>query len=52
MQNNYKNKAIQKAKKEVDKGIFISQEKAFAWLDSWGKQNELPAPEPDIFPKK
>ena len=42
--------AIQKAKKEADKGVFISHEAMDKWLDSWGTENELPAPKADIFP--
>lgn len=50
--NEWKLKAIQEAKKEADKGVFISQEAISDWLDSWGSENELEAPEPDIFPNK
>ena len=50
--NEWKLKAIQEAKKEADKGVFISQESIIDWLDSWGTGNELEAPEPDIFPNK
>ncbi len=35
---------------EADKGVFISGEKIFDWMNSWGTENELPPPEPDIFP--
>ena len=42
--------AIDEAIVEADKGIFISGEKISAWLNSWGTDNELPPPEPDIFP--
>lgn len=48
--NEWKLKAIQEAKKEADKGVFLSQEATFDWLDSWGSENELQAPEADIFP--
>ena len=27
-----------------------SGEQIFAWLESWGSENELPSPKPDIFP--
>lgn len=37
---------------EADKGIFISEEAMNRWIDSWGTDNELPPPEPDIFPDK
>jgi predicted transcriptional regulator len=42
--------AIDEALKEADKGIFISGEAVDRWLASWGTDNELPMPEPDIFP--
>jgi len=48
--NEWKLKAIQEAKKEADKGVFVSQESVIDWLDSWGSENELQAPEADIFP--
>ncbi|EGW20961.1 CopG family ribbon-helix-helix protein [Methylobacter tundripaludum] len=48
----WKLKSIQEAKKEADNGIFVSQEATLDWLDSWGNENELPAPDPDIFPNK
>ena len=35
---------------EADKGIFISEEAMHRWIESWGTENELPPPEPDIFP--
>ena len=37
---------------EADKGIFISEEAMDRWMESWGTQNELPPPEPVIFPDK
>jgi predicted transcriptional regulator len=43
---------LEKAVAEADKGIFISGEKVFEWMNSWGTDNELPPPEPDIFPEK
>jgi predicted transcriptional regulator len=36
---------------EADKGIFISAEAMHRWVESWGTDNELPPPEPDIFPE-
>ena len=39
------------AVKEADKGVFISGEAMHAWMASWGTENELPPPEPDIFPE-
>ncbi len=50
--NEWKMKAIAEAVEEADKGIFISHGKIDSWLDSWGSENELPAPTPDIFPNK
>jgi predicted transcriptional regulator len=45
-------KALKEAVAEADKGVFISEEAMDAWVDSWGTENELPPPEPDIFPAK
>ena len=36
---------------EADKGVFISGEAMHRWIESWGTENELPPPEPDIFPE-
>ncbi len=44
----WKLKAIQEAKLEADNGVFVSQEATFNWLDSWGTDDELKAPSPDI----
>ena len=33
---------------EADKGVFISQQAMSEWLDSWGTENELALPQPDI----
>jgi predicted transcriptional regulator len=35
---------------EADKGVFVSHEAVHRWMESWGTDNELPMPEPDIFP--
>lgn len=40
--------AIEAAMEEAKKGAFISSEKMLAWMASWGTENELPIPEPDI----
>lgn len=45
-----KRQAIEAALVEADKGEFISQEAMNKWMDSWDTDNELPIPEPDIFP--
>jgi predicted transcriptional regulator len=37
---------------KAEKGVFISGEKVHAWMESLGTENELPFPEPDIFPGK
>ncbi|PZO82543.1 MAG: CopG family transcriptional regulator [Mesorhizobium amorphae] len=34
---------------EADKGEFISEEAMTRWVDSWGTDQELPPPEPDLF---
>jgi len=42
--------AIEAAIREADEGIFISGGAVDKWLASWGTDNVLPMPEPDIFP--
>jgi predicted transcriptional regulator len=49
--NEWKIKAIAKAKKEAEKGVFISHGSMEAWVDSIGTENELQPPKADIFPK-
>jgi predicted transcriptional regulator len=44
--------AIDEALAEADKGVFISGEAVSRWLASWGTPDELPPPEPDIFPDR
>jgi len=34
---------------EADKGVFISGDAMLRWVKSWGTENELPPPEPDVF---
>jgi predicted transcriptional regulator len=34
---------------EADKGVFISGEAMHRWIESWGTENELLPPEPDVF---
>lgn len=46
---NWMREEVAKAVREADKGVFISQEAMERWIDSWGTENELPPPEPDIF---
>ena len=43
--------AIEEAEREADEGVFVSGEAVVKWMRSWGKDNELPTPEPDIFPE-
>jgi predicted transcriptional regulator len=44
--------AIEEAIKEADEtGEFISGEAVDRWLASWGTDNVLPMPQPDIFLK-
>lgn len=40
---------IDEAVLEADKGVFVSSEAVSAWMNSWGSENELPVPKPDIF---
>lgn len=42
--------AIEEAVAEADKGVFISGDAVDRWLASWGTDDPLPMPEPDIFP--
>lgn len=42
--------AIEEAEREADEGVFVSGEAVIKWMRSWGTDNELPTPEPDIFP--
>jgi predicted transcriptional regulator len=48
----YFRKEMEAAIAEADKGIFISEEAMNRWMESWDTDNELPPPEPDIFPDK
>lgn len=43
-----KRQAIDAALNEADQGTFISQDAMNQWIESWGSDNELPMPEPDI----
>lgn len=43
---------IRDATAEADKGVFISEEKMTEWFLSLDAENELPEPEPDIFPNR
>lgn len=50
--NEWKIKALKKAKAEADKGFFISQEAMEAWVNSIGTDNELAPPSIDVFPNQ
>ena len=45
-----KRNEIEAAIAESDRGVFVSQEAMARWMDSWGTDNELPPPAPDVFP--
>jgi predicted transcriptional regulator len=47
----YFRKQMRLAIAEADKGVFISGDAVHRWIESWGTANELPPPEPDIFPE-
>ncbi|KQT43075.1 hypothetical protein ASG43_16265 [Aureimonas sp. Leaf454] len=49
---NAKRAAIAEAAAEADKGVFISREPMDRWVASWGTDDELDPPEPDIFPER
>jgi predicted transcriptional regulator len=40
------------ANAEADKGVFISQDAMYAWMDTWDTAAELPPPNPDVFLKR
>ncbi|WP_105437302.1 CopG family ribbon-helix-helix protein [Neorhizobium sp. T25_13] len=42
---------LEQAIASADEGTFVSSEKMADWIASWGSENELPEPEPDIFTK-
>jgi RHH-type transcriptional regulator, rel operon repressor / antitoxin RelB len=44
---------IDEAVKEADEsGEFVSHDAMKAWLQSWGRADELPPPEPDIVKRR
>ena len=49
-QTEAKRQMILDAVAEADKGVFISEQAVHAWMESWDTDNELPKPQPDIFP--
>lgn len=40
--------AIDQAAAAADDGVFVSHEKMSEWLNSWGDDDELAPPEPDV----
>jgi len=44
-------KLLKERMAEADEGVFISAEAMNRWIESWGTENELPPPEPDVFLK-
>jgi predicted transcriptional regulator len=42
--------AIDDAVREADAGAMISQQATEGWLSRWGRDDEGPAPEPDLRP--
>ncbi|MEO1745312.1 MAG: hypothetical protein AAFR13_02170 [Pseudomonadota bacterium] len=45
----YKREQIEEAGREADEGVFVSEEAMDKWVGSWGTDNELPMPDPDIL---
>jgi predicted transcriptional regulator len=43
---------IEEALEEVHSGYGHSSGQIHAWMQSWGTENELPTPSPDIVPHK
>lgn len=50
--NAWQIRELQQAAQEADEGAFVSGEAVDAWLDSWGAENELAPPQPDVTIKK
>ena len=47
-----KQRIIDEALAEAEKGRFISAEAMHRWMASWGTDDELPPPEPDVIIKR
>lgn len=43
-----KREAIDAALNDANKGALISQDAMIQWMDSWGSDDKLPVPEPNI----
>lgn len=50
--NDWKIEALKQAKRDAEKGEFISHDAMKAWISSLGSANELPDPCADIFKNK
>jgi predicted transcriptional regulator len=37
---------------QAEAGVFVSEDRVTAWVDTWFTDTELPKPEADIFPRK
>lgn len=44
--------AIRAAETEADRGVFISSDAMDKWVRSWGSDDELPPPQPDVAPRR
>jgi predicted transcriptional regulator len=42
---------LDEAVKSAESGIGHSGEQTFSWMETWGTENEIASPEPDIIPK-
>ena len=42
---------LDRAVLSAESGHGHSGEQIFSWMESWGKESELPSPEPDIRPR-
>lgn len=40
---------VNDAVEQADKGLFVSQDKVHAWMESWDTKDEGPVPKPDLF---
>ncbi|MBO0903925.1 hypothetical protein [Jiella sonneratiae] len=45
-----KREAVRQALQEAEDGVFVSEAAISRWVESWGTADELPPPEPDVFP--
>ncbi|GGE21585.1 hypothetical protein GCM10011390_46160 [Aureimonas endophytica] len=47
-----KRQAIEAAIADADRGVFVSREAMDRWVMSWGTDDELEPPKPDIVPSR